>query len=114
MTAIVQNIKWVIKIIFVLILDAQILLFKQIVLTFTLSIRHDGISRLEKRSDLLLCTLHGYVSAMGGNLSLVVEFPDCPPIKLHGLGEIDSGDIAQQQGRRAPTINASKSTISYT
>ncbi len=34
------------------------------------------ISRLEKRSDLKLSTLRDYVQALGGELQLVVSFPD--------------------------------------
>ena len=40
-----------------------------------LGINQENVSRIEKRSDLLLSTLSGYVEAMGGKLSLVVEFP---------------------------------------
>jgi DNA-binding XRE family transcriptional regulator len=43
-----------------------------------LGISQDGVSRLEKRSDLLLSTLRNYVEAMGGDLRLVAEFPDQP------------------------------------
>ena len=45
-----------------------------------LGISQDGVSRLEKRSDLLLSTLRNYVEAMGGNLRLIAEFPDQPPV----------------------------------
>jgi DNA-binding XRE family transcriptional regulator len=41
-----------------------------------LGVSQDGISKLEKRSDLLLSTLRKTVEAMGGSLSLVAEFPD--------------------------------------
>jgi hypothetical protein len=47
----------------------------------------DSVSRLEKRSDLLLSTLRKTVKAMGGNLSLVAEFPDRPPVVLSGISE---------------------------
>ena len=40
-----------------------------------LGINQENVSRMEKRSDLLLSTLGNYVAAMGGNLRLVVEFP---------------------------------------
>ena len=50
-----------------------------------LSISQDGVSRLEKRSDLLLSTLRKSVEAMGGNLSLVAEFPDREPVVLSGI-----------------------------
>jgi DNA-binding XRE family transcriptional regulator len=42
----------------------------------------DRVSRLEKRGDLLLSTLSNTVAAMGGHLSLVVEFLDRDPVVL--------------------------------
>ncbi len=52
-----------------------------------LGITQDGVSRLEKRSDLLLSTLRKTVEAMGGRLSLVAEFPDRAPVVLTGIAE---------------------------
>jgi transcriptional regulator with XRE-family HTH domain len=52
-----------------------------------LGISQDGISKLEKRSDLLLSTLRKTVEAMGGSLSLVAEFPDRNPVVLSGIAE---------------------------
>ena len=54
-----------------------------------LGITQDGVSRLEKRSDLLLSTLRKTVEAMGGSLSLVAEFPDRAPVVLTGIAEDD-------------------------
>jgi transcriptional regulator with XRE-family HTH domain len=51
----------------------------------TLGITQDSVSRLEKRSDLLLSTLRKTVEAMGGSLSLVAEFPDRAPVVLYGI-----------------------------
>ncbi len=56
-----------------------------------LGITQDSVSRLEKRSDLLLSTLRKTVEAMGGSLSLVAEFPDRAPVVLSGIAEDDSG-----------------------
>ncbi|MEL7524228.1 MAG: XRE family transcriptional regulator [Pseudomonadota bacterium] len=50
-----------------------------------LGISQDNVSRLEKRSDVLLSTLRGYVEAMGGKLTLVVEFPGRGPVLLDSL-----------------------------
>src|SRR5450759_4435067 len=52
-----------------------------------LGITQDSVSRLEKRSELLLSTLRKTVEAMGGNLSLVAEFPDRGPVVLSGIAE---------------------------
>ena len=54
-----------------------------------LGINQENVSRLEQRSDLLLSTLSSYVSAMGGKLSLVAEFPDRPPVTLTGIAALD-------------------------
>ena len=54
-----------------------------------LGITQDSVSRLEKRSDLLLSTLRKTVEAMGGSLTLVAEFPDRKPVVLYGLAECD-------------------------
>ncbi len=62
----------------------------QVKIAKTLGISQDGVSRLEKRSDLLLSTLRKTVEAMGGNLSLVAEFPDRPPVALSGIAEDNS------------------------
>ncbi len=59
----------------------------QVRMAKTLGITQDSVSRLEKRSDLLLSTLRKTVEAMGGNLSLVAEFPDRPPVVLSGIAE---------------------------
>src|SRR5580698_6992841 len=58
----------------------------QVAVAKTLGVSQDSVSRLEKRSDLLLSTLRKTVEAMGGNLSLVAEFPDREPVILSGIG----------------------------
>src|SRR6266849_830047 len=63
----------------------------QVRLAKALGITQDSVSRLEKRSDLLLSTLRKTVKAMGGNLSLVAEFPDREPVILSGIAEDDPG-----------------------
>jgi len=52
-----------------------------------LGISQDSVSRLERRSDLLLSTLRKAVEAMGGSLSLVAEFPDRRRVFLSGITE---------------------------
>jgi len=55
-------------------------------LAATLGVRQDTISRLEKRSDMLLSTLRHYVEGMGGRLDLVAQFPNRPPVVIQHLG----------------------------
>jgi len=60
----------------------------QVRMAKALGITQDGVSRLEKRTDLLLSTLRKTVEAMGGNLSLIAEFPDRKPIVLSGISGV--------------------------
>jgi DNA-binding XRE family transcriptional regulator len=50
-----------------------------------LGVGQESISRLEGRADMLLSTLRGYITAMGGSLDLVVRFPDRPAVSLSAL-----------------------------
>ncbi len=54
-----------------------------------LGIKQENVSRIEKRTDLLISTLSSYVEAMGGKLHLVAEFPDRPPIELTGIAALE-------------------------
>lgn len=75
----------------------QALKLTQESLAETLGIGQDGVSRLEKRSDLLLSTLRGYIEAMGGSLSLVAEFPDRKPVILSGLAGVETEPPASRR-----------------
>lgn len=55
----------------------------------SLNIGQEGVSRLEKRTDLHISTLRHYVEAMGGSLSLIAQFPDSAPIVLSGVTSLD-------------------------
>ncbi len=59
----------------------------QVEMAKALKVGQDTVSRYEQRSDMLLSTLQGYVQAMGGELDLVVTFPDREPVKLKSLGD---------------------------
>jgi hypothetical protein len=55
----------------------------QVALAKQLDIPQGAVSRLERRTDLLLSTLRHYVEGLGGQLELRVVFPD-------GVFQIDS------------------------
>ncbi len=55
-----------------------------------LHMNQEAVSRLERRSDLLLSTLHAYIKAMGGELNLTAKFPDRPAITLTGFDDIEN------------------------
>ena len=58
-------------------------------LAASLGVGQDTISRLERRSDMLLSTLRHYVESMGGKLELVAQFPNRPPVVIDHLGVYD-------------------------
>lgn len=59
----------------------------QIEMSEKLKVNQQSISKLEKRSDMMLSTLRGYVEAMGGKLDITVSFPDHKPVSLNRLGK---------------------------
>lgn len=58
-------------------------------LSSKLHMKQEAVSRLERRSDLLLSTLMSYIEAMGGELNLTAIFPNRPPVKISGFKDID-------------------------
>ncbi|NJN82143.1 MAG: helix-turn-helix transcriptional regulator [Caldilineaceae bacterium] len=76
----------------------------QVQVSQALNIPQSNVSRLESSSDMLLSSLRGYVEAVGGKLSLVVELPDKQPIVLGGFGDLlGNGDDSQSRGKVEPS-----------
>ncbi len=59
----------------------------QAALAERLHVGQDTVSRLERRTDMLLSTLDDYVRALGGRLELNVEFPGRKRLVLKTLQE---------------------------
>ena len=55
----------------------------------TLQIKQANVSQIEKRTDLLISTLRGYIEAMGGDLHLIAEFPGRPAVFIDGFSADD-------------------------
>jgi transcriptional regulator with XRE-family HTH domain len=55
-----------------------------------LGIGQEGVSKIEKRADLMISTLRKTVAALGGSLALVAQFPDSEPVILSGIAEDDT------------------------
>jgi transcriptional regulator with XRE-family HTH domain len=71
-----------------------------------LKIGQEGVSRIEKRTDLYLSTLREFVEGVGGKLSLVVEFPDRPPVVLAGFGENSRDQNEEKLSRKKTQASA--------
>jgi len=59
------------------------------------------VSRLEKRADMKLSTLRNYVRAIGGDLQLMVTFPEGKTVRIKNIGEIMPRRRAGE-GKEAP------------
>ncbi|MHB1529362.1 MAG: XRE family transcriptional regulator [Acidiferrobacteraceae bacterium] len=55
----------------------------------TLHVKQASISKLERRTDMYLSTLRGYIEAMGGELEIVAHFPD-GAVRIKQLEEIEN------------------------
>jgi transcriptional regulator with XRE-family HTH domain len=71
-----------------------------------LKIGQEGVSRIEKRTDLYISTLRSYVEGVGGKLKLVVELPDRPPVILSGLGEDQDKKRSKKKARNGAKSKA--------
>ena len=69
----------------------------QTALAERLNIPQGAVSRMEKRTDLMLSTLREYVSALGGRLELRAVFPDAD----FELDTLASAGSAPQKALRA-------------
>jgi transcriptional regulator with XRE-family HTH domain len=81
-------------------------------LAASLGVGQDTVSRIERRSDILLSTLRRYVEAMGGELELVARFPNRPPLVIEHIGATPPAR-AKQHGiaKRARSPGASVSGL---
>ena len=72
----------------------------QVEIAKALNIRQASVAQMEKRSDLMISTLRGYIEGMGGTLKLVVEFPDRTPMQIAGIGELSDWAKTKEITRR--------------
>ena len=77
----------------------------QVAMADRLGIKQENVSRIEKRSDMLLSTLNAYLREMGGRLRLVAEFDGRPAVELKGLADLPESPpgIAGARKRKSRT-----------
>jgi transcriptional regulator with XRE-family HTH domain len=66
----------------------------------SLGIKQKQISAIEKRTDMHISTLRRALEAMGGSLTLVVEFPDREPVTLTGIATTEPDPPPPTSGHR--------------
>jgi len=65
-----------------------------------LKMEQESVSRIERRADLLLSTMRKYVAAMGGDLKLIAEFPDRPPVQIETFVELGERHVQPKPHKR--------------
>jgi DNA-binding XRE family transcriptional regulator len=78
--------------------------FTQKQMAETLNIGQDSISRLEKRSDMMLSTMRNFVEAMGGELELVARFPERAPVIIKAIEDVGPAAPATSGKRKKPAL----------
>lgn len=73
-------------------------------LAAALGVGQDTISRLEKRSDMLLSTLRHYIECIGGQLTLVATFPDQPAMIIDHRD--DKHNEPKKRGRKPAGLDS--------
>jgi transcriptional regulator with XRE-family HTH domain len=75
-------------------------------LAIKLKIGQEGVSRIERRSDMNISTLNSYVEAVGATLRIEARFPDQPPIVLTEQGRARGRKRAQKKPATGPKSKA--------
>lgn len=55
-----------------------------------LNTNQSAVSKLERRADMYLSTLRGFIRAMGGDLEIRAVFPDSGTIVITGFGDLEA------------------------
>lgn len=55
-----------------------------------LGIKQPAVLKMERQTDLYLSTLRRFVEAAGGKLELRIELPGTGPIRLTGMGDLET------------------------
>jgi transcriptional regulator with XRE-family HTH domain len=59
-----------------------------------LHLKQPSISKLEKRTDMYISTLRGFVKAMGGDLEIVARFPE-GSVRISQFEDLDTATTAE-------------------
>jgi hypothetical protein len=60
-----------------------------------LHIKQAAVSKLERRTDMYLSTLRGYIEAMGGQLEIIARFPN-RSVRITQFEELGPNEVPQE------------------
>jgi transcriptional regulator with XRE-family HTH domain len=81
-----------------------------------LKVGQDAVSKIETRSDMYVSTLRDFIKAMGGELELVAQFPDRPPVRLEALGTAPARRkrLSTEHGEKSASTKSAAARVSVT
>jgi transcriptional regulator with XRE-family HTH domain len=65
------------------------------------------VSRFERRADMKLSTLREYVRAIGGDLQLMVTFPEGETVRIKEIGEVEPSRTHARADKRKREVKDS-------
>ena len=71
-----------------------------------LKIGQEGVSRIERRTDMNISTLNKYVKGVGATLRIEARFPNMPPIVLMDQGKARGLKGAEKKPSSSPKSKA--------
>ena len=75
----------------------QARLLSQEQLAASLHVKQASVSKLERRTDMYISTLRGFIKAMGGDLEIVARFPD-GSVRINQFEELADVTSGKSQG----------------
>ena len=71
-----------------------------------LGVSQESVSRIERRTDMLLSTLTSYIEAMGGSLKLVAEFPGKAPVTIQAITDLSDRRPAKAERKQKKRVSS--------
>lgn len=78
--------------------------FTQATMAEAAGMAQGDVSRLEHRTDAYIGTVRRFVEALGGKLSMLVEFPDAAPVEIRGFGDTTETEAKYDHNDRTETV----------
>jgi len=66
-------------------------------LAVSLHVKQASVSKLERRTDMYISTLRGYIKAMGGDLEIIARFPD-GSVRINQFEELADATPGKSEG----------------
>jgi DNA-binding XRE family transcriptional regulator len=63
----------------------------QIAVAKKLGVQQPTVSKIERQTDMYLSTLRSYIAALGGELQIVAQFPNCAPVRITNFKPLRRG-----------------------